>query len=142
MDMDRIAHLAQELRQEASEQKAVFGVYREAHEEDAFARATSDGVVLFAADLLDGLTRIDNPIGNNLIAIDDSAPYFDSQADLKLHAIEVYGDDLAPPRKRRLRVARKEYAAIIGCLIVLIVTTICSLFGAYFIGRWIWTSLL
>jgi len=136
VDMSRIAKLAEELRAEASSERAIFGVYREAHEEDAFARATTDGVVLFAAELLDGLTRLDNPMGNNLIALDDDTSYHDAQADLHLHAVEVFGSDLAPPRKRKLRIARKEYAAVLGCLVALVLTTIFALAGAYFLGNW------
>lgn len=141
MDLQRIADLARELRELASEERASFGVYREAHEEDAFARATTDGVVLFAAELLEGLTRIDNPVGNSLIELDGTQSYTDPNADLNLHAIELYGDDLAPPRKRRLRIARKEYAAIMGCLVAIVVTTIFALAGAYFLGSWLWAWL-
>lgn len=141
MDLERIGELAEELRRQASAERARFGVYREAHEEDAFARATTDGVVLFAADLLEGLTRVDNPVGNSLIQLDARDEYKDERADLDLHTIELYGDDLAPPRKRRLRIARKEYAAIMGCLLALIATTIFALAGAYYLGTWLWTAL-
>lgn len=138
MDMNRIAELVVELKKQANSDKASFGLYREAHEEDAFVRATSDGVLLFAAELLEGLSKIDNPVGNNLIALDTDSGFHDPQADINLHAIELYGDDLAPPRKRRLRIARMEYAAIMGCLFALVVTTIFSLAGAYFIGNWVY----
>lgn len=141
MDTTRTSQIAAELRDLADAERASFGLYREAHDEDAIARATTDGLVLFAADLLDGLARVDQPTGNSLIPLDDAAGYRDPQADLNLHAIELYGDDLARPRRRRLRVAKKEYAAIIGCLVALIVTTIFSLAGAYFLGSWAWSAL-
>ena len=136
MDLERIAELAEELRSMANADKARFGLYREAHEEDVFARSTSDGVVIFAAELLTGLTRVDNPVGNNLIALETDSAFHDDNSDFHLHAIELYGDDLAPPRKRRLRISNQEYAAMIGCLFALVVVTICSLFGVYFIVSW------
>ena len=136
MDLDRIAALADDLERLASAKSASFGIYREVHEEDAFARGTTDGVVLFAVDLLRGVTRIDNPVGNSLIALDPDAPYVDRNADLTLHAVELYGEDLAPPRHPRLRVAKKEYAAIIGCLFALVTTTILALAGAIWLGNW------
>ena len=141
MDIDRAAHLAAELRQLADADRASFGLYREAHEEDVVARATTDGVVLFAAELLDGLRRVDNPVGNSIIALDDSVAYRDTSADLNLYAVEVYGDDLAPPRKRRLRVTRFEYAAVLGCLIALVLTGVFATAGAVWIGMWAWRAL-
>ena len=136
VDLDRISHLAEELRGQASAERARFGLYREAHEEDAIARATSDGVVLFAAELLSGLSRIDNPVGNSLIALDADAAYADPGADVNLHAVELYGDDLAEPARRRLRITKKEYAAVIGCLFVLVVTSSLAIVGAIWVGRW------
>lgn len=135
MDLVRIAALADELREHASAERASFGLYREAHEEDAIARATSDGVVLFAAELLTGLSRVDNPVGNSLIALDADAAYADPRADVNLYSVELYGDDLAEPARRRLRITKKEYAAIIGCLIVLVVTSSLALVGAVWVGR-------
>ena len=142
MDVAKITALTEELRRQADPSRASFGLYREAHEEDAVARATTDGVLLFAAELLDGLARIDNPVGNSIIALDDDAQFRDPQADLHLYAVELYGDDLAPPRKNRLRITRVEYAAIIGCLVTLVVTTICAVAGAVWIGRWLWLWLI
>lgn len=138
MDLSRIEEIADELQELADADKASFGLYREAHEEDVFARATSDGVVALAAELLAGLKRIDNPVGNSLIALDGDSSFHDANADLNFHAVEIYGDDLAPPRKRKLRISRQEYAAMIGCLFTLVVTTICALFGVYVIGSYIY----
>jgi hypothetical protein len=138
MNLDRIAELAEQLQQEADPDRASFGLYREAYEEDAIARATRDGVVLFAAELLKGLGRVDNPLGNSIIELDQDTVYGDPQSDLNLHAVEVYGDDLLPPRKRKLRITKKEYAAIMGCLVTLIAITIFALAGFFFIGRWLW----
>ncbi len=142
MDIARITALAEELRSQADPARAAFGLYREAHEEDAVARATTDGVLLFAAELLSGLARIDNPVGNSIIAIDDDAPFWDTEADLHLYAVEVYGSDLAPPRRRKLRITGMEYAAVLGCLIALVVTTIFAVAGAVWIGRWLWLALV
>jgi hypothetical protein len=138
MNLERIAELAESLRKEADSSRASFGLYREAYEEDAFARATRDGVVLFAVELLNGLGRVDNPVGNSIIELDKDTLYEDPQADLNLHAIEIYGDDLLPPRKRRLRIARKEYAAIMGCMVSLIVVTLLSLAGLFYLGSLLW----
>lgn len=138
MDIAKVTKLAAELRSLANADKASFGLYREAHEEDAVARATMDGVVLFAAELLSGLGRIDNPVGNSIIALDDDVDYADSEADLHLYAVELYGDELAPPRKRRLRITRFEYAAVLGCLIAFVLTGVFAATGAFFIGRWVW----
>jgi len=138
MNLDRIAELTEQLQQEADPDRASFGLYREAYEEDAIARATRDGVVLFAVELLKGLGRVDHPLGNSIIELDQDALYGDPQSDLNLHAVEVYGDDLLPPRKRKLRITKKEYAAIMGCLVTLIAITIFALAGFFFIGRWIW----
>ena len=138
MNLDRISELAEQLQQEADPDRASFGLYREAYEEDAIARATRDGVVLFAAELLKGLGRVDNPLGNSIIELDQDTVYGDPQSDLNLHAVEVYGDDLLPPRKRKLRITKKEYAAIMGCLVTLIAITIFALAGFFFIGRWLW----
>ena len=137
MDLDRISALAEELRSQASAERASFGFYREAYEEDAIARATSDGVVLFAAELLAGLSRIENPVGNSLIALDADAVYADPHADVNLHAVELYGDDLAEPRRQRLRITKKEYAAIVGCLVVLVATSGLAIVGAIWVGRWL-----
>jgi len=138
MNLDRIAELAEQLRQEADTDKASFGLYREAYEEDAIARATRDGIVLFAVELLNGLGRVDNPVGNSIIELDKETVFDDPQADINLHAVEVYGDDLLPPRKRKLRITKKEYAAIMGCLVTLIAITIFALVGAFFVGRMVW----
>ena len=138
MNLDRIAELTEQLQEEADPDRASFGLYREAYEEDAIARATRDGVVLFAVELLKGLGRVDHPLGNSIIELDQDALYGDPQSDLNLHAVEVYGDDLLPPRKRKLRITKKEYAAIMGCLVTLIAITIFALAGFFFIGRWIW----
>jgi len=138
MNPDRIAELAEQLRKEADTDKASFGLYREAYEEDVIARATRDGIVLFAVELLNGLGRVDNPVGNSIIELDKETVFDDPQADLNLHAVEVYGDDLAPPRKRKLRITKKEYAAIMGCMVTLIAITIFSLAGAFFIGQLVW----
>ena len=138
MDIARITALAEELRGQADPARASFGLYREAHEEDAVARATTDGVVLFAAELLSGLARVDNPVGNSIIALDDDAAFRDTRADLHLYAVELYGDDLAPPRRRRLRITRLEYAAVLGCLIALVVTTALAVIGGVWVGRWLW----
>jgi len=138
MNLDRIAELAEQLRQEADTDRASFGLYREAYEEDAIARATRDGVILFAVELLNGLGRVDNPVGNSIIELDKEAVFDDPQADINLHAVEVYGDDLLPPRKRKLRITKKEYAAIMGCMVTLIAITIFALAGVFFIGRWVW----
>ncbi len=135
MDLDRIAQLSKDLRELAEPNAATFGLYREAHEEDAIARATSDGVVLFVADLLDGLARTDYAARSPLIPLDGGTSWGDPQADINLQAIELYGDDYLSDNPRRLRIAKKEYAAIIGCLFVLVVTTICSLVGVFFIAR-------
>ena len=134
MDLNRIEQIASELRELASPEQARFGIYREAHEEDAYARATTDGVVLFVADLLEGLPRIDNPVGNSLIALGEDAPYFDRDSDLRLHAVELFGSDLRQPEQRRLRIAKREYAAIVGCLVVMVLTTVFALAGAFWIG--------
>ncbi len=142
MNLDRIAELAEQLQQEADSDRASFGLYREAYEEDAIARATRDGVVLFAVELLKGLGRVDNPLGNSIIELDQEAVYGDPQSDLNLHAVEVYGDDLLPPRKRKLRITKKEYAAIMGCMVTLIAITIFALAGFFFIGRWVWQWVL
>ena len=138
MNLERIAELAESLRKEADSSRASFGLYREAYEEDAIARATRDGVVLFAVELLNGLGRVDNPVGNSIIELDKDTLYDDPQADLNLHAIEIYGEDLLPPRKRRLRIARKEYAAIMGCMVSLIVVTLLSLAGLFYLGSLLW----
>ena len=137
MDLARISAIADELRGLASAERASFGLYREAHEEDAIARATSDGVVLFAAELLSGLSRVENPVGNSLIALDADVGYADPQADVNLHAVELYGDDLAEPARRRLRITKKEYAAVIGCLLVLVATSSLAVVGAVWVGRWL-----
>ena len=142
MDIARVSAIAEELRRQADPKRAAFGLYREAHEEDAVARATTDGVVLFAAELLSGLARIDNPVGNSIIALDDDVVYRDVDADLHLYAVEIYGDDLAPPRRRKLRITRLEYAAVLGCLIALVIATVCAVAGAIWIGRWAWGQLV
>lgn len=141
MDITRAAALAAELRELADADRATFGLYREAHEEDVVARATTDGVVLFAAELLSGLERVDNPVGNSIIALDDGVAYRDAHADLNLYAVELHGDDLAPPRKRRLRITRFEYAAALGCLIALVFTSVLAVAGAVWIGGWAWRAL-
>ncbi len=141
MDVKKVTQLADELRALADAERAAFGLYREAHEEDAVARATTDGVVLFAAELLSGLGRIDNPVGNSIIALDDDLAYSDREADLHLYAVEIYGDDLAPPRKRRLRITRFEYAAVLGCLIAFVLASVFAVVGAVFISRWVWTQI-
>ncbi len=142
MDIKKVTQLAEELRGLADAERAAFGLYREAHEEDVVARATTDGVVLFAAELLSGLARVDNPVGNSIIALDDDVAYLDSEADLHLYAVEVYGGDLAPPRKRRLRITRFEYAAVLGCLIAFVLTSIFAVVGAVFIVRWLYFYLV
>jgi len=142
MNLDRIAELAEQLRQEADKDKASFGLYREAYEEDVIARATRDGIVLFAVELLNGLGRVDNPVGNSIIELDKESVFDDPQADLNLHAVEVYGEDLLPPRKRKLRITKKEYAAIMGCLVTLIAITIFALAGAFYIGQLVWQWVL
>lgn len=141
MDIARITELADELEKMATVERASFGLYREAHEEDVVARATKDGVVLFAAELLHGLARLDNPVGNSIIALDDDAAFRDAKADLHLYAVEVYGDDLAPPRKHRLRIAKKEYVAVLGCLIAFVLATVFAVIGIFFAGRWLWQQL-
>lgn len=135
MDLDRIAQLASDLRATAESERATFGLYRDVHEEDAIARATSDGVVLFAADLLDGLARTDHAARSPIFALDGQTSWSDPQSDITLQAIELYGADYASANPRRLRIAKKEYAAIIGCLFFVVLTTICALVGVFYMGR-------
>lgn len=141
MDIARATELAAELRELAAADRASFGLYRDAHEEDVVARATTDGVALFAAELLAGLGRVDNPVGNSIIALDDGAAYRDGSSDLHLYAVELYGQDLAPPRKRRLRITRLEYAAVLGCLVALVFTGVFATAGAVWFGLWAWRAL-
>ena len=141
MDLKRVATMAEELQNLASKEVAQFGIYREAQEEDAIVRANADGLLLHTAELLAALGRLDNPLGNNLIALDENASYGDPQADLRLTAIELFGPDVVATQQPRLRMSKQEYLAVFGCMVTLTITTICALAGAIWIGRWLWLQL-
>lgn len=138
MDLKTIKDYARNLRDQADEKDAYFGLYQDAHEEDVFVKATTDGVLLFVADLLEGIGKTDNPLGQSLIALKEDTPYHDKDADLHLHAIELYGKDVKTNSGKNLQIAKVEYFAILGCLIALVVTTIFSMVGVFIVGQWLW----
>jgi hypothetical protein len=141
MTQEEIKAFIVRLKADTENGQASFGVYKYANSPDeVYIKANKQGLQLFASEILQAITQVDETISNerkNIIPIDYGTGWIDEQSDTCIQYIEPVIARTAEKRVLEETGTLKDRAFNYGCIAGLILLLIATATGIVTILKWI-----
>lgn len=136
-----IQSIIEELEQQASKEKASFGIFQYGGGSDeSYIKANKDGLILFALELLKGANQAEKILKDKektIIPIPYEEKWHDDESDISVQYIQPTNDRLVERQETQITPKFNNNLLGVGCLFVLALLVVSIVIGLWSIIQWV-----